>query len=304
MRKHEITTFEELFLHFIKHCKIKNVSPKTIIYYETSYNSICKFNPNIQLDEIDSLLIQDYILYLKQTNNLNSVNTRLKGLRTMLNYGYSINALPKIKVQLIRVDKEVKETYSTEQILTLIKKPNVKKCSFAEYRNWMIVHYLVSTGNRLSTLTNIKIGDLDIDNKLVTLRHTKNRHQQIIPLSSMLCKHLVEYLTYREGTSEDYLFPTVENKQLTKDTLITAIKNYNRSRGVNITSIHAFRRYFAKQCVLNGIDTFTLQKLGGWKDLTVVKNYIEIYATDIKDYDMINPLDTIYSEKIKNKTKR
>lgn len=160
----------------------------------------------------------------------------------------------------------------------------------------IILHYLISTGNRLSTVTNLKIKDLDLDNQLMTLRHTKNRTQQIIPLASSMCKILRAYLQYRGGSSDDYLFPSINNIKLTKSTIISAIKIYNLSRGISMFSIHAFRRYFAKQCVLNGMDTFTLQRLGGWKNLEVVNNYIKIYATDIKNYDNVNPLEVLYSK--------
>ena len=225
--------------------------------------------------------------------NLNSVNTRLRWFRTICNYGYENNYLGKITIKKIKVDREIKETYTEEQIRILITKPNLKECSFAEYRNWAIINYLVSTGNRLSTVTNLKIKDLDLDNQLITLRHTKNRTQQIIPLASSMCKILIEYLTYRGGNPDSYLFPSTNDSKLTTSAIISAIKYYNTSRGISIHSIHAFRRYFAKQCVLNGVDTFTLQRLGGWKDLEIVKNYVNIYATDIKNYDYINPLEVL-----------
>lgn len=98
-----------------------------------------------------------------------------------------------------------------------------------------------------------------------------------IPLPTSLCALLREYLQYRNGQAEDYLFPTIDNGQLSAQGIKTAIKQYNRKRGVNVTSCHAFRRYFAKQCVLNGVDTFTLQRLGGWKNLDMVRNYVHLY---------------------------
>ncbi|MHC1746946.1 MAG: tyrosine-type recombinase/integrase [Cellulosilyticaceae bacterium] len=300
MQKGNITTFDELFNSFMKNCNVKNVSPHTIIFYDSCYKSISNFKEDIFLEDINFEFVQDYIISLKKDNNPNSINTRLRGLRAILNYGYNIGIMRKIKVQMIRVDKEVKETYSHEQIAKLLKKPNLKKCTFAEYRNWMLVNWFISTGNRLSTVTNIKIGDLDLNNQLVTLKHTKNRNQQIIPLSSMLCKHLSEYLTFRKGSDEDYLFPNVEGTKLCRDGITSAIKYYNLSRGVQMHSVHAFRRYFAKQCVLNGVDIFTLQKLGGWKDLGVVKNYVEIYANDVKNYDDVNPLDNMYRKTTHN----
>ena len=87
-----------------------------------------------------------------------------------------------------------------------------KKCRFSEYRNWVFINYLIATGNRLSTVINIKIGDIDFDNDTIILKKTKNRNQQIIPIANSLKIVLLEYLKYRKGTSEDYLFCSSSRK--------------------------------------------------------------------------------------------
>ena len=59
------------------------------------------------------------------------------------------------------------------------------------------------------------------------LRVIKTRRQQIIPLSNTMTAILTEYLGYRKGNPEDYLFPTIQNKQLSPRGLETAIGEYN-----------------------------------------------------------------------------
>lgn len=53
--------------------------------------------------------------------------------------------------------------------------------------------------NRSNTVINIKIKDLDLENQLIRLTTTKSRKQQIIPLSTTMCKILGEYLQFRQG---------------------------------------------------------------------------------------------------------
>ena len=291
----KIKTFDELFDEFIKNCKARNLTDATIKYYHTCFHILKKFRQEIYLEDINEDFIRDYILFLKETMKPVSINTQILGIRVIVKYGARIGAMEEVEIKKLKYDKEIKETYTQEQIGLLLVKPNMKKCSFAEYRNWMMINWFTATGNRIGTVREIKIEDLDLANQLVTLRHTKNRSQNIIPIPTSLCTLLREYLQYRNGNPEDYLFPTIDNGQLSAQGIKTAIKKYNRKRGVNVTSCHAFRRYFAKQCVLNGIDTFTLQRLGGWKDLDVVRNYVHLYATDIKNYDEVNPLEQIYS---------
>lgn len=52
----------------------------------------------------------------------------------------------------------------------------------------------------------MKIGDLDLENKLVRLRVTKNKKESILPLTETLVMILEEYLSYRGGELDDYLF--------------------------------------------------------------------------------------------------
>jgi len=106
----------------------------------------------------------------------------------------------------IKAEKKIKETYTDNEINILLKKPNIKRCSFSEYRDWVFINYVMATGNRVSTVISIKIDDIDFDNDTIILRKTKNRNQQIIPISNTLKIILLEYLRYRKGTNEDYLF--------------------------------------------------------------------------------------------------
>ena len=49
-----------------------------------------------------------------------------------------------------------------------------------------MVNYFLSTGNRLSTVVNIKIEDIDFSNNLIKLNKLETRKQQYIPMSSGL----------------------------------------------------------------------------------------------------------------------
>lgn len=86
------------------------------------------------------------------------------------------------KIHTIKVYKKVIETYTDAELRLLLEKPNIKKCSSLEYRNYVIVNFLMVKGCRARTLCNMKIKDLDFENKLITYTWTKNRRQQIVPI--------------------------------------------------------------------------------------------------------------------------
>ena len=51
----------------------------------------------------------------------------------------------------------------------------MKKCSFTEYKNWVMTNFLFSTGVRQRSLQNIKIKDIDFDNNIVYVNVTKKQ---------------------------------------------------------------------------------------------------------------------------------
>ena len=74
------------------------------------------------------------------------------------------------------------------------------------------------------------------------------------------------------------------------------LASYNRSKGVEKTSAHLYRHTFAKKWILNGGDIFRLQKILGHSDLTVVKEYVQMFGQDLAiDFDKFNPLDRTVS---------
>ena len=91
-----------------------------------------------------------------------------------MNEGY----LPHFKMQAIKVDKSHIETYTDEELKLLLKKPNLKKCSFTEYQCWVITNFLFSTGVRQRSLMHIQIKDLDFDNNVVHVNVTKNIEEE------------------------------------------------------------------------------------------------------------------------------
>jgi len=220
----------------------------------------------------------------------NSISSYCRVLRTFLNWcergGANIPELPKIK------DKEtVKETYTDEELLALLKRPK-KNCSFCEYRNWAIVNFLMNSGCRSATVRNIQNQDVNLDTRMIVLRHNKNGKIQTVPLCSQMVSILREYMAIRGGKPEDYLFCDQYGAMLSMNGLRLAVARHNTSRGVEKTSVHLYRHTFARKYLVDcGGDAFMLQRLMGHSTLKMTKHYCAIYDADIaKDFDRFSPL--------------
>jgi len=156
---------------------------------------------------------------------------------------------------------------------------------------------------RAATIRNILIRDVDLPNRVIYLRHTKNKKAQVIPLCDALCAVLREYLRIRGGGDDDFLFPNESGTQLTENGLRCSIANYNNSRGIQKTSIHLFRHTFARKYLVDcGGNAFTLQRLLGHSTLDMTKHYCAIFDADIaKNYEKFSPLAQMQANSTKIK---
>ncbi len=300
-------TFEEGCNRYLEHCRQRNLRDGTIRHYKQSYGYFFKyFDKDMLIEEIDSNTYKDYVLHLKSTlDNDVSINSYLRDLITTIHFFMDEGYIPHFKMKAIKVDKSHIETYKESELKLLLKKPNLKKCSFTEYKCWVMTNFLFSTGVRQRSLNNIKIKDVDFDNNVVYVNITKNRKPLIVPLNQTMVNILSEYLKYRQHKSDDeYLFCNVFGGQLVKSTCYHMLYLYNKGRGVKTTGIHRYRHTFAKQWIISGGNVVSLSKLLGHSSLDITQNYINLLVSDIaKQVNEINVLDKFYGKnriKMKN----
>lgn len=296
IKMHDELTFLKVYDYFQAFNRSKNLSESTLRFYQSSRDSVVGFmNGDFNISDFDIETLTDYIQHLRGRGNRDiSINSRLRGLRTIFNFYVEREYGKAINIKMIKAVKPIKEIYSDAELQILLKKPN-KTAEFDDYRNWVIINYILACGSRLSTIINIRMRDINLEQQEIILRHTKNKTQQVIPMASALKSILIEYIRYRKPKSDDdYLFCNWHGGQLSRDGLINGIRRYNRRRGVEKTSIHLFRHTFATLWLRNNGNIFTLQRLLGHSSLDMVKNYLNQSIADIqRDYDIYNPLQNI-----------
>lgn len=282
---------------FIRKCTVQNLSEKTLKVYKNHFGLFAlTIDVNTPINSVTSVAIDDFILYLKENNKCNdtTINSYLRSIRAFLYYCMEESYLPSFNVCMIRSEKKIKETYSNAELERLLTKPDINTCSFSTYKTWVFENYLLGTGNRLSTALNVRIKDIDFYNNTIILVKTKNRKQQIIPLSQSLAEILVGYLEIRGNNPDDYLFCNIYGEKGNIRSFEDLVAKYNHERGVEKTSIHLFRHTFAKHWILQGGDIFRLQKILGHSDLSVTKEYVQMFGQDLQmDFEKFNPLDNL-----------
>ena len=288
-------TLEEGCNKYLDNCRSRNLREGTINHYRQSYVQFAKFfDMQMQISDLDEKMYQKYVVFLRETlHNDVSINSYLRDFITTMHFLMREGYLPHFKMQAIKVDRSGVETYTDAELTALLKKPNIKKCSFTEYQCWVITNFLFSTAVRQRSLMHIRIKDIDFDNNVIYVTVTKNRKTLIVPFNRTMCGILQEFLKYRQHKSaDDFLFCHVFGKQLTKSTSYHMLYEYNKRRGVETTGIHRYRHTFAKQWILNGGNVVSLSKILGHSSLQITQNYVNLLVSDVaKEVENINLLD-------------
>lgn len=200
----ELKNLEEGKEEFLIDCKIRNLSAGTIKNYDECFGYfIAYINKNFinfkSKQDMKKQILDGYINEMKIKGIKDStINIRIRAIRCVLYYFMRNEYIDNFKISQIKENDEGIELYTDKEIEKLLKKPNMKKCSFAEYRTWVMVNFFIATGVRSRSLRYVKIQDLDFDNELIYIRITKNRKLVIVPMGKAIKKILLEYLRIRK----------------------------------------------------------------------------------------------------------
>ena len=234
-------------------------------------------------------LERDYRKYLTNLGvNEQTIAAYFRAYRAIDYFAMEEGWIPRRKISIKQPEPPIKNCYTDDEIKRLVRKP--KTDDFLENRNWVMVNYFLATGNRVSSVADLRIGDVDLDEGYITVNRQKNGKPTRIPLVKKITRILRAYIDdYRTEVNgvpvglNEPLFCNLYGEKLSENGIKKAIANYNRSRNVEKTSVHLFRHTFAKKWIIDGGDLLQLEKMLGQSSLKMVQHYSNLYASDIKE---------------------
>ena len=292
MRNVQKSPVEQYFSLFLSSATARGVKDKTLQTYKQHFYSISKrMDVTVPMNCLNAQDVDTMILKMREEGLSDcSINSYTRTLKVFFSW-CNEEGDSELNIKLYKAAETVKEVYTDDELLALLKKPE-SNCNFCEYRNWVIINFLLNSGCRAATVRNIQNQDVDLDRKQIVLRHTKNGKVQVIPLCSSMVAILRDYMVVRGGGGSNYLFCNEFGDLLTENALRLAIVRYNTARGVERTSIHAFRHTFARKYLVDcGGDAFSLQRLMGHSTLKMTRHYCNLYNDDIiESHEQRSPL--------------
>lgn len=298
-------SLREAFDEFLAYKKSEGLAKKTIESYVYQMKAIWHYiDPETSIYTISNADIRELIATLADRGGSpNTVRSYTAALQTFFTWARS-EGYSDVHVKLYKGVETAPETYTEEELMKLLEKPKMRKCTFVEYRSWVIVNLLVNNGLRAGSIRAILNCDVDLDNSCIMLRHTKNRRVQLIPLSTTMSQILTGYMEIRKGAPSDCLFCECDGSPMSETALSDSLERYNRSRGVERTGIHKFRHTFARMYITAGGNALKLQKLLGHSTLRMTEHYVNLYDRDILDgYDEESPLEALQRKRRKPRIK-
>ena len=321
------TSLLDLFTEFKTAQEDKGNSQKTIEFYVRGYFKLCEFidmvymkasaakelglpaptkpTPLSEVSEKEAVnraggafpisilttdgLERDYRKYLTNLGvNEQTIAAYFRAYRAIAYFAMEEGWIPRRKISIKQPEPPIKNCYTDDEIKRLVRKP--KTDDFLENRNWVMVNYFLATGNRVSSVADLRIGDVDLDEGYITVNRQKNGKPTRIPLVKKITRILRAYIDdYRTEVNgvpvglNEPLFCNLYGEKLSENGIKKAIANYNRSRNVEKTSVHLFRHTFAKKWIIDGGDLLQLEKMLGQSSLKMVQHYSNLYASDIKE---------------------
>lgn len=278
-------TNESTLSTYIMHIKyfydVLEISPDDCLY--DLNNSDMVFFKNIILSE------------KKDTTSATYCRSIRAYLYWLMDNGYIKN---RFKITIPKAKKEVKKTYTNEELSVLLKDP--RPCSATTYQSYVFINLAISTGLRLSSMLDLMLCHINLREGYIIVNTTKNRNGITRYLNKNMIAILREYIDKFELIETDYLFCGNEGQRINRRTMESQIERYNKKHGVEKTSIHLFRHTFSKNYIANGGTIHDLQKILDHANIQTTMDYLQDLGLDQKSsVEVFNPQQQFSKNTIK-----
>ena len=140
----------------------------------------------------------------------------------------------------------------------------------------------IETGLRQSELLNLRWPQVNLSRGTLDILEQKNKGTDTLPLS----QKALEVLRARDKVryiSSDLVFYTEKGTAISARNLLRTFYSARKKAGLKGLRWHdATRHTFATRLVQNGADIYTVQKLGRWKNISMVMRYAHHHSVSLR----------------------
>ncbi|MFZ5568970.1 MAG: site-specific tyrosine recombinase/integron integrase [Thermodesulfobacteriota bacterium] len=288
----------------------KGYSANTVRAYQKDLTEFLKFTAGeggkedsrkmdrVTLDGIDGLRIRAYLGFLyKKGNRKSSIARKLAALRSFFRFLVKLKVLdgnPAEAVMTPKQEKPIPSFLSVDDMFRLLDAMETE--TMAGKRNRAIFETLYSSGLRVSELTGLNMGDIDLYR--LSLRVVgKGNKQRIIPMGRKAADAIQDYLRRLQAEtgyipgSEDPVFVNLRKGRLSTRSVQRILEKMVAACGLAVPiSPHGLRHTFATHMLDAGADLRVVQELLGHQCLSTTQKYTHVSIAKLMEtYDRAHP---------------
>ncbi len=269
---------------FISYISKKNYSINT---YTSYINDLYYFTVFIKKDltKVTFEDIKDYLEHLNfKKEKPSSVRRKISSLKSFYKFLYKNGYIdkkdyPLTKVAYPKMEKKLPKFIYYNDLLEIINESTKDKDGV---RDRLIIEMLYATGVRVSELVNIKINDIDFNNRRIIVLGKGNK-ERIVYYGEYAEEVLKEYLKTHERKNHNYLFVNSKGGKLTDRGVRYIIDNIMSKLSVKVhVTPHVLRHTFATDMLNNGCDIKVVQELLGHSSLKATEIYTHVTNEHLK----------------------
>lgn len=241
---------------------INHLNLYLIAYFESKY-----------LFEITSQMVEEYKAMQLEKVKPATVNRQLSCLKHLFvkafEWGY-------VKSNPAKTVKKLKEPPGRVRYLTEEEEEALLRECASHIRP--IVITALNTGMRKSEILGLKWSDVDLRNRTITIKKTKNNEIRTIPINDILYdelkkipRHFRSNMIFCHGDGKAYY------------DIKTGFNAALRRAGINDFRFHDLRHTFASHLVMKGADVISLQQFLGHKDIKMTMRYSHLSKAHLQD---------------------
>ena len=283
-----MTTTQSLEL-FLRALQGQNYSPKTLRAYGGDLHQFLSWVEKNRVDfdvptRFSRADIEGFMQYLAAQRMTGVTRVRkLAAIRkffTFLEENKILTANPANTVKGARREEKEPNILYKEQYKALLYEAS------DNIRNYAIIQTFLQTGIRLSELVNLRVEDVDLEHRNLTVRQGKGKKDRQIPLVDDVLKALRNYLRYRTTElilDDDTFFLAKNGTSMNVSTVKYLVAKYVKKAGIRKkVSVHTLRHTFGAHKADKNMSLATLQELMGHKKKETTLKYIHLAKTNLR----------------------
>jgi site-specific recombinase XerD len=144
-------------------------------------------------------------------------------------------------------------------------------------RDYAILTLFLQTGIRVSELVNLQLSDVDLQERVITIRNAKGKKDRQVPLEKKAAQALKLYLVHRPDSLSPSLFLSYQGQGISDRGVKKLVEKYCKAAGIDKQiSCHSLRHTFGVYKAEQGVSPFQLQQWLGHSNLQTTQIYTHV----------------------------